>query len=145
VTSSYQLVGRILTHIACIDAVLFASYCGLSRSTPEGQLQPPRRIELDRRCTSIEGAVKFAKANNVLGLLLDATIMVDFSPLPLASERIIDHSGLQTQVPSLIHSVKESGLLLGLFGSAAKPLPHIDAWTTKDGVLNAKISDSDYV
>lgn len=59
-----------------LDAVLFASYCGLSRSTPEGQLQPPHRTELDKRCTSIEGAVKFAKANNVLGLLLDATIMV---------------------------------------------------------------------
>lgn len=58
------------------DAVLFASYCGLSRSTPEGQLIPPNRVELDRRCTSIEGAVKFAKANNLLGILLDSNIIV---------------------------------------------------------------------
>lgn len=58
------------------DAVLFASYCGLSRSTPEGQLNPPHRTELDKRCTSIEGAVKFAKANNLLGVLLEAAIVV---------------------------------------------------------------------
>ncbi len=62
-----------------LDAVLFASYCGLSRSTPEGQLQRPNRTELDRRCTSIEGAVRFAKANNLLGVLLDATIVVSIS------------------------------------------------------------------
>lgn len=60
-------------------AVLFASYCGLSRSTPEGMLQRPNRLELDKRCTSIEGAVKFAKANNLLGVLFDSTIVVSAS------------------------------------------------------------------
>lgn len=34
------------------------------------------RIEEDRRCTSIREAVKFAKANNLLGVMLDATILV---------------------------------------------------------------------
>ena len=34
------------------------------------------RVEEDRRCTSIREAVKFAKANNLLGVMLDATILV---------------------------------------------------------------------
>lgn len=57
-------------------SVFFASYCGLSRSNPEGRMVPANRIEDDRRCTSIREAVKFAKANNLLGVMLDATILV---------------------------------------------------------------------
>lgn len=52
---------------------------------------------------------------------------------------------MQTQVPSLVESVKESGLLLGLFGNSAKALPHIDAWTPKEGVLLAKPRENDYL
>lgn len=57
-------------------SVFFASYCGLSRSNPEGRMVPANRVEDDRRCTSIREAVKFAKANNLLGVMLDATILV---------------------------------------------------------------------
>lgn len=110
-------------------AVLFASYCGLSRSTPEGMLQRPNRLELDKRCTSIEGAVKFAKTNNLLGVLFDSTIV--------------------TRVPSLIDSVKENGLLLGLFGpaggpatgSAGRELALVDITSTSEGVLSAKATE----
>jgi CDK inhibitor PHO81 len=62
--------------VCLADAVFFASYCGLSRSTAEGQLSPANRIEDDRRCTSIREAVKFARANNLLGVMLEATILV---------------------------------------------------------------------
>jgi CDK inhibitor PHO81 len=57
-------------------SVFFASYCGLSRSSPEGKMVPANRVEDDRRCTSIREAVRFAKANNLLGVMLDATILV---------------------------------------------------------------------
>ena len=68
-------------------SVFFASFCGLSRSAGgageaipvEGQpskLVPANRIEDDRRCTSIREAVKFAKANNLLGIMLEATMLV---------------------------------------------------------------------
>lgn len=39
---------------------------------------PANRVEDDRRCTSIREAVKFAKSNNLLGVMLDATILVSF-------------------------------------------------------------------
>lgn len=51
----------------------------------------------------------------------------------------------QTQVPSLVNSVKESGLLLGLFGNSAKSLPYVDAWTPEEGVLIAKPQENDYL
>lgn len=59
-------------------SVFFASYCGLSRSSSEdfGKMVPANRFEEDRRCTSIREAVKFAKANNLLGVMLDATMLV---------------------------------------------------------------------
>ncbi len=78
-------------------SVFFASYCGLSRSSPEGRMVPANRVEDDRRCTSIREAVKFAKANNLLGVLLDATILL--------------------QVPSVVKSAKEYGLLICTFGT----------------------------
>ncbi|KAK4048708.1 phosphate system positive regulatory protein pho81 [Microbotryomycetes sp. JL221] len=81
-------------------SVFFASHCGLSRSSPEGQMVPANRVEDDRRCTSIREAVKFAKANNLLGVMLDATILV--------------------QVPSLIQSAKEHGLLITTFGTTRR-------------------------
>ncbi|KAK4053696.1 phosphate system positive regulatory protein pho81 [Microbotryomycetes sp. JL201] len=81
-------------------SVFFASYCGLSRSSPEGMMVPANRVEDDRRCTSIREAVKFAKANNLLGVMLDATILV--------------------QVPSLIQSAKEHGLLITTFGTTRR-------------------------
>ncbi|KAM0792180.1 hypothetical protein ACM66B_004877 [Microbotryomycetes sp. NB124-2] len=81
-------------------SVFFASYCGLSRSSPEGKMVPANRVEDDRRCTSIREAVKFAKANNLLGVMLDATILV--------------------QVPSLIQSAKEHGLLITTFGTTRR-------------------------
>lgn len=57
-------------------SVFFASHCGLSRSNSEGRMVAANRVEEDRRCTSIKEAVKFAKANNLLGVMLDATILV---------------------------------------------------------------------
>lgn len=94
-------------------AVFFSSHCGLARSRPD---EPPRTklepIEFaeedDKRCLSVREAVKFAKANNLLGVMLDATLIA--------------------QVPHLIYSIKESGLILAVFGSSGQaPLGKIMA------------------
>ncbi|KPV75877.1 uncharacterized protein RHOBADRAFT_48327 [Rhodotorula graminis WP1] len=111
-------------------SVFFASYCGLSRSAGgmgdtipvEGQpskLVPANRVEDDRRCTSIREAVKFAKANNLLGIMLEATMLV--------------------QIPSLIQSAREHGLLITTFGTASRVVL-ADAHMT-DGVLSYATSD----
>ncbi|KAG0205298.1 phosphate system positive regulatory protein pho81 [Mortierella sp. GBA30] len=54
--------------------------------------------ENDRRCTSIKEAVKFARSNNLLGVICEATPLI--------------------QVPSLITHIKESGLVLTSFGAS---------------------------
>ncbi|GAA5894068.1 hypothetical protein JCM8208_002339 [Rhodotorula glutinis] len=111
-------------------SVFFASFCGLSRSAGsagdaipvEGQpskLVPANRVEDDRRCTSIREAVKFAKANNLLGIMLEATMLV--------------------QIPSLIQSAREHGLLITTFGTASRVVL-ADAHMT-DGVLSYATSD----
>jgi hypothetical protein len=49
-----------------------------------GELKPAGvDEEEDKRCMSVREAVKFAKANNLLGLVLDATLIVRSSSLPL--------------------------------------------------------------
>ncbi|GAA6006343.1 hypothetical protein JCM11491_004921 [Sporobolomyces phaffii] len=102
-------------------SVFFASYCGLSRSSSEeyGKMVPANRFEEDRRCTSIREAVKFAKANNLLGVMLDATMLI--------------------QVPSLIQSAREHGLLLVSFGTPSR-VPLTDAHMSA-GVLSYASTD----
>ncbi|GAA6054549.1 hypothetical protein JCM3770_006024 [Rhodotorula araucariae] len=111
-------------------SVFFASFCGLSRSASgaavaavvdgqPGKLVPANRVEEDRRCTSIREAVKFARSNNLLGIMLDATMLV--------------------QIPSLIQSAREHGLLITTFGTASRVV-HADAHMA-DGVLSYATSD----
>ncbi|KAG0240812.1 phosphate system positive regulatory protein pho81 [Actinomortierella wolfii] len=56
--------------------------------------------EDDKRCTSIKEAVKFARSNNLLGVICEATPLI--------------------QVPGLITHIKESGLILTSFGVGNK-------------------------
>ncbi|GAA6008997.1 hypothetical protein JCM10207_004059 [Rhodosporidiobolus poonsookiae] len=110
-------------------SVFFASFCGLSRTRNQpvttqatgepSKLVPANRIEEDRRCTSIREAVKFAKANNLLGVMLDATMLV--------------------QIPSLIQSAREHGLLITTFGTPSRV--HLADAHMADGVLSYATSD----
>jgi CDK inhibitor PHO81 len=77
--------------------VFFGSHCGF-KAWGDG---PWRSImsgfkEHDIRCTSIKEAIRFAKANNLLGLITESTPLI--------------------QLPVLINTIKESGLLLASFG-----------------------------
>ncbi|KAF8985922.1 phosphate system positive regulatory protein pho81 [Entomortierella lignicola] len=58
----------------------------------------PDFLETDRRCTSIKEAIRFARSNNLLGVICEATPLI--------------------QVPSLITNIKESGLVLTSFGAS---------------------------
>ncbi|KAK3845363.1 MAG: hypothetical protein J3R72DRAFT_364780, partial [Linnemannia gamsii] len=88
-------------------AVFFSTYCGynkgrttVSRSTEGSTVSDPEFHEDDKRCTSIKEAVKFARSNNLLGVICEATPLI--------------------QVPSLITHIKESGLILSSFGVGNK-------------------------
>ncbi|GBB88938.1 hypothetical protein RclHR1_15560002 [Rhizophagus clarus] len=86
-------------------AVFFNSYCGFdNEEIIRGKKRKGREdngtyedVEKDKRCTSIKEAVKFAKSNNLLGVIFDATLLV--------------------KVPSLIMNVKQAGLVLTTFGT----------------------------
>lgn len=63
------------------------------------QLDDEQEIhEADDRCMSIKEAIRFAKSSNLLGIICDARPLV--------------------QVPVLINTIKEGGLLLATFGEA---------------------------
>ncbi|CAG8533496.1 12469_t:CDS:2 [Ambispora leptoticha] len=93
-------------------AVFFNTYCGFeSGATNRGKKRKARSehnvdedttyeevIIRDKRCTSIKEAIKFAKSNNLLGIICEATLLI--------------------QVPTLITNVKKAGLMLITFGSA---------------------------
>ncbi|KAG8931748.1 ubiquitin-protein ligase peroxin 12 [Tulasnella sp. 418] len=72
-------------------AVFFISNCGLPSERVD-----PGSTETDKRCSSVAAAVDFAKCNNILGILINAALLV--------------------QVPSLAFALKDSGLLLATFG-----------------------------
>ena len=66
--------------------MFFNSYCGFDNEEinrgkkrkvlSEGDNETYEDVEKDKRCTSIKEAVKFAKRNNLLGVICDATILV---------------------------------------------------------------------
>ncbi|SNX83846.1 probable PHO81 - cyclin-dependent kinase inhibitor [Melanopsichium pennsylvanicum] len=79
-------------------AVFFASFCGIdgTASLEQGKLLPSTRHETDPRRESISEAVRFAKSNNLLGIMVDVALL--------------------NHVPHLVESVKASGLLLITIG-----------------------------
>ncbi|KAI8992576.1 hypothetical protein BDB01DRAFT_847938 [Pilobolus umbonatus] len=98
-------------------AVFFSTYCGFNMhrgikrktSTEDDDYQEGGDVEMvdeyqydpkneDIRCSSLKEAVKFSKQNNLLGVICNAQTLV--------------------QVPSLIKTVKESGLILITSGEA---------------------------
>jgi CDK inhibitor PHO81 len=90
------------------DPVLFGALCGAPRAPSAASAAAGG---VDRRAATIAAAVELAKANNVLGVLLDAELLA--------------------QVPSVVQGIKRAGLLVAAFGAGA---PDVDA-VLRDGVL----------
>lgn len=82
--------------------MFFASHLGRDTSNEQDQtLISPHGLptrELDSRCASVKEAVKFSKLNNLLGVILDASIAL--------------------HAPALITTIKKSGLVLITHGSS---------------------------
>ncbi|KAK5799677.1 hypothetical protein F5H01DRAFT_284485, partial [Linnemannia elongata] len=81
----------------CKCLLMISRSSAVSVTTSESD---PEFHEDDKRCTSIKEAVKFARSNNLLGVICEATPLI--------------------QVPSLITHIKESGLILSSFGVGNK-------------------------
>ncbi|KAJ1311286.1 hypothetical protein OPQ81_009784 [Rhizoctonia solani] len=76
--------------------VFFSSYCGMVPRESHDAGASIETAQGDLRQRSINGAVDFAKENNLLGVLVDARLI--------------------RQVPSIAQAVRESNILLGSFG-----------------------------
>ncbi|KAH9818990.1 SPX domain-containing protein [Melampsora americana] len=102
-------------------AVFFASYCGVAGLSSDGRslLSTNREID-DRRCSSMIEATRFAKANNLLGVMFDATLLL--------------------RVPSVVQRTKELGLLLTTFGDEV--VIGTDGRLSDEGVLKYTMNDS---
>ncbi|KAJ3124793.1 phosphate system positive regulatory protein pho81 [Physocladia obscura] len=70
--------------------VFFKTHCGICEGKTTWK-------EADRRCGSIKEAIRFAKRSHFLGVICEATPLI--------------------QVPALIETIKQSGLMLASFGS----------------------------
>ncbi|KAI8799690.1 hypothetical protein BJ742DRAFT_844824 [Cladochytrium replicatum] len=98
--------------------VFFGSRCGYAAVSGGSTMVSPRRrrkqqngegaekVETDRRCLSIKEAVRFARSSNLLGVVCDARPLI--------------------QVPMLINTIKESGLILATFGEANTKRANVD-------------------
>ncbi|KAF8211453.1 cyclin-dependent protein kinase inhibitor [Mycena galopus ATCC 62051] len=93
-----------------LDPVFFASQCGKKQS----QSQPAHFCSLqedveDWRTTSVGAVVEFARGNNLLGIFVDAGVLM--------------------QVPSLIDGIRNAGLLIGINGASeiSEPLTSVSA------------------
>ncbi|CAG8537801.1 10627_t:CDS:2 [Paraglomus brasilianum] len=94
-------------------AVFFNSYCGFGderiyrgkKRKYSDENKDDNVEDYKGRDTSIKEAVKFAKGNNLLGLICEATLLV--------------------QVPSLITYAKEAGLILTTFGTSNNDPPNV--------------------
>ncbi|KAI0092627.1 hypothetical protein BDY19DRAFT_495425 [Irpex rosettiformis] len=95
--------------------VFFASQCG--RTCPRRPSATALSIDdsKDYRLSSLNCAVELCKANNMLGLLLDAELLV----------------------PSLVQAVKDFGLLLGAFGG----IEHLAPLSTGENSADAFLQD----
>ncbi|KAF8916800.1 hypothetical protein CPB85DRAFT_252669 [Mucidula mucida] len=101
--------------------VFFASHCGkedIFLSSPS-----PFTGEPDNdRFYGLGAAVEFARINNLLGVFVDADLLL--------------------QVPSLIHGIKNVGLLVGIHGTSERSVPLTTAISGADAnTVDAYLSD----
>ncbi|KAJ7047678.1 cyclin-dependent protein kinase inhibitor [Mycena alexandri] len=99
--------------------VFFASQCGKKQSRPNW----PAFIgeDEDWRTTSVGAAVEFARANNLLGIFVDADLLM--------------------QVPSLIDGIRNAGLLIGINGASEISEPLTSASVIEGTPVDAFVRD----
>ncbi|CAD6901324.1 unnamed protein product [Tilletia controversa] len=99
-------------------AVFFASDCGISLAeSSQGVLAPSTRKEVDPRRQSVAEAVRFAKNNNLMGIMADALLL--------------------SNAPQLVMSVKAAGLLLITTGASTFDFPGAEEIPTEQDVDGA--------
>ncbi|TPX33648.1 hypothetical protein SmJEL517_g03537 [Synchytrium microbalum] len=100
--------------------VFYCTRCGFGTKGGLNGTEELPEPDKDRRCGSIKEAVRFAKNSNLLGVVCEATPLI--------------------QVPSLITAIKESGLIVASFGIANDDIGNVRAQESHG--VDAIISDN---
>ncbi|ESK93719.1 cyclin-dependent protein kinase inhibitor [Moniliophthora roreri MCA 2997] len=91
--------------------VFLTAHCGKNhKGVPTRSIAFDSGDPLDVRLSSLGAAVEFARMNNLLGVFVDANLLI--------------------QVPSMIHGIRNAGLLVGIHGTSDKTA----ALTTTSGI-----------
>ncbi|KAJ7162538.1 cyclin-dependent protein kinase inhibitor [Mycena crocata] len=99
--------------------VFFASRCGKKGNS--NRLSLTGEDDEDSRTTSVGAAVEFARANNLLGVFVDADLLM--------------------QVPSLIDGIRNAGLIIGINGASEKSAPLTSASAIEGTPVDAFVRD----
>lgn len=70
----------------------------------------------DHRLTCLGAAVTFSKKNNLLGVFIDAAVLVGFEMLYMSDMLLMQSS--QIQVPSLLDAIRDAGLVVCVYGAS---------------------------
>ncbi|KAJ7507446.1 hypothetical protein B0H11DRAFT_1967103, partial [Mycena galericulata] len=100
--------------------VFFASQCGKKQAYAH-RLSFTGEGDEDGRTTSVGAAVEFARANNLLGIFVDADLLM--------------------QVPSLIDGIRNAGLLIGINGASENSEPLTSASAIEGTPVDAFVRD----
>ncbi|KAJ7638577.1 cyclin-dependent protein kinase inhibitor [Roridomyces roridus] len=100
--------------------VFFASQCG-NKEPHVRHLPFTGEDQEDGRTTSVGAAVEFARANNLLGVFVDADLLM--------------------QVPSLIDGIRNAGLLIGINGASDSSEPLTSASPIEGTPVDAFVRD----
>ncbi|KAF5393716.1 hypothetical protein D9757_000308 [Collybiopsis confluens] len=95
-------------------AVFLASHCGRNVDRSSHPIGFESGDNQDRRLSSLAATVEFARMNNLLGVFIDATLLL--------------------QVPSLIQSVRNAGLLAGIHEASEDTTAALSSPSGKDNV-----------
>jgi CDK inhibitor PHO81 len=99
-----------------LDPVFFASQCGQKGSVTPSRTTLSIEDARDRRLTCLGAAVNFSKKNNLLGVFIDAAVLV-------TSDSVVQldlgaYCFSQVQVPSLIDAIRDAGLVVCVYGAS---------------------------
>ncbi|KAG7097239.1 hypothetical protein E1B28_004610 [Marasmius oreades] len=101
--------------------VFLISHCGKTSDSSSKQIAFDGGDPSDRRLASLGAAVEFSRMNNLLGVFVDANLLL--------------------QVPSTIHGIRNAGLLVGVHGTSEKTITLTTASGMEGCPVDAYLSD----
>lgn len=114
--------------------MFFASGCGWENTSWPSPTALGYEDADDQRLRSLGSAVDFAKSNNLLGVMLEADLLVNHVPTSVLQRT--DQTA-QVKVPSLVEGMRDAGLLVATWGSSDMLTSISSTYEAYEGTLDA--------